>query len=137
MDRRLAIILIGGAVVIGAVGCERSGRRVVVELPDRSPPVAPPPTGAAPVTVEVSGADGRPEVPELVGRVFRVHLRRDALGLAAPAPLAPDATQVGGRSILLEGVVERADGQWLVLRSDRRLLYIPKEAVLMLELVGD
>ncbi|HEY8666231.1 MAG TPA: hypothetical protein VIL86_06185 [Tepidisphaeraceae bacterium] len=72
--------------------------------------------------------------PELhTGQIVRVHFRRDALGLAAPAPLAPTSDGVGGKPIYLNGEIREITGDWLVIADAGRQYWIPREMILLVE----
>jgi hypothetical protein len=69
----------------------------------------------------------------LVGRTCRVQFRRDALGMATPAPLPAGADSSGGRPVTMTGtIVMSADG-WVVLESAGRATWIPQSAILTVE----
>jgi hypothetical protein len=71
----------------------------------------------------------------LVGKKCRLQFRRDALGLSAPGLLEPTATQSGGKSTSLVGVVDQVSDAWLVIRANNRLYWVPVQQILMVEVV--
>jgi hypothetical protein len=80
-----------------------------------------------------AGRSGASPLSALVGRSVRVQFRRDALGLAAPAPVPPTGQGPGGRAVSVSGVVRSATGGWLVLEGDKGRYYVSLTSVLMIE----
>ncbi len=94
----------------------------------------------APSRIEVVVADphggagaGSSPLSQLVGRSVKVQFRRDALGVAAPAPIPPIGQGPGGRAVHLNGVVRSVTGGWIVLKRDTNTYWIPHAAVLVIE----
>ena len=79
------------------------------------------------------GSSGPSPLSALVGRNVRVQFRRDALGLAAPAPVPPTGQGPGGRAVSVSGVVRSATGGWLVLDREKGSYYVSLASVLMIE----
>ena len=69
------------------------------------------------------------------GRRCRVHLRRDSLGVANPAPYPIVGNNIASERALLAGTLERVGRDWLVLRGERSTFWLPREAVLAVEFV--
>lgn len=69
--------------------------------------------------------------PISTGQTVVVQLRRDALGLASPAPLDPLFEGVRF-PVSLEGNLESIDERWVVLSADGRRLCINRDAVLLI-----
>ena len=67
------------------------------------------------------------------GRACRVHLRRDALGLSSPAPLAVQQARGNSRPTLIEGTIERATGDWIVVRSAEGTYWVRTDFILVVE----
>lgn len=88
-------------------------------------PVASPPESAAP----------RESVQPPTGRSCRVYLRRDALGMAGAAPLAPNLDAPLQRGTVVTGTVDEVTDAWVVLKADSRRVWIPRNMVLMIEVV--
>jgi hypothetical protein len=121
LERRLVVqTTTRPAGVEGAGVDDGEPQRITVVVDDRS--------GADPATP--SAASLRP----FVGRPCRVQIRRDALGLAAPAPLPPLAEGVGGRVAYLDGTLAEADGDGLLVQGERRAFWVPWSSVLLIEL---
>ena len=69
--------------------------------------------------------------PISTGQTVVVQLRRDALGLASPAPLDPLFEGVRF-PVSLEGNLESIDERWVVLDADGRRICINRDAVLLI-----
>ena len=67
------------------------------------------------------------------GRRCRVHLRRDAVGLAGNAPLSVLGTSALSERAQLAGTLERVDDDGLTLRTDGVTYWIPREVILAVE----
>jgi len=87
----------------------------------------------APDVSTTSQASQEDPVRPPAGRRCRVHLRREAMGVAGQAPypltgnnLATDRTQI-------TGTLERVGRDWLVVHGDRSTYWVPREAVLAVE----
>ena len=74
--------------------------------------------------------------PISTGQTVVVQLRRDALGLASPAPLDPLFEGVRF-PVTVEGTLESAGRYWVVLSSDGRRLCVNREAVLLMYVKSD
>lgn len=136
---RLALLCATAAVI----GCRASVERgqppqtiVVREAPDGGPVDA---GERAPNRIEVVVADPlaagaqAPVLAQLVGRSVKVQFRRDALGVAAPAPISPTGQGPGGRIVHLTGTVRSAMDGWLVLERDGNTCWVPHSAILLIE----
>jgi hypothetical protein len=82
------------------------------------------------VTVRDSSNDG---THTLVGHLCHVQFRRDALGMATPAPLPAGADSSGGRPVTITGKVVMSGDGWVVLESAGRATWIPQSAILTIE----
>jgi hypothetical protein len=78
-------------------------------------------------------AAGPSPLAPLVGRNVKVQFRRDALGVAAGAPISPTAQGPGGRAVHLVGTVRSVTGGWLVLERERNTYWIPHSTILVIE----
>lgn len=67
------------------------------------------------------------------GHACRVFLRRDALGMAGSAPLAPNLDAPLQRGTVVSGTLDQVTESWIVLKSDAGWIWIPRNAVLMIE----
>src|SRR5689334_7992141 len=74
---------------------------------------------------------------ELIGKRCRVRFRRDVLGVAGQAYVAPSAdTAVPGQPLYVEGIVHSVSRNAVVLRGESdQLIWIPLGNVLMVESV--
>ena len=70
------------------------------------------------------------------GQACRVHFRRDAMGVSAPAPLGVDAN-ITSRAAQIRGTIDRVTDQWLVLRVEGKQCWVPRGVILMVELEGN
>ena len=62
-----------------------------------------------------------------------MYLRRDALGMAGSAPLAPNLDAPMQRGTVVTGTLDQVTESWIVLKSDAGRIWIPRNAVLMLD----
>ena len=70
------------------------------------------------------------------GRACRIHLRRDALGLSGVAPLSIQHVSPASRAAAIEGTVERATDDWVVLRAaGGRTYWIRADVILAVEVL--
>ena len=86
---------------------------------------------SAAVTIVTASPDGRPAT----GRRCRVHLRRDAMGLAtiSPLPMGSRSTSPAARATQLEGVIDAAGDHWITLRTTDHVYSLPVGSVLAIE----
>lgn len=99
------------------------------------PPVTPPPAvpaAPAPAASSVAPAES-PQPP--TGTACRVYLRRDALGMAGPSPLAPNLDAPLQRGTVVNGTIDQVTDAWLVLKSDSGRIWIPRNVVLLIEVL--
>ena len=83
---------------------------------------------------DASGPAAEPEaVRPPAGRRCRVHLRREALGVAGQAPYPLSGNNLATERAQLTGTLERVGHDWLVVRGDRSTYWVPREAVLAIE----
>lgn len=71
----------------------------------------------------------------LIGRTCSVQFRRDALGMAAGAPLSPTAESSGGRPARLRGTLTAVGDGWITLSADGATYHIPQATILLIETV--
>ena len=90
---------------------------------------------SAAVTIVSASPDGRPAT----GRRCRVHLRRDAMGLAtiSPLPMGSRSTSPAVRATQLEGVIDAAGDHWITLRTTDHVYSLPVGSVLAIEYLDD
>jgi hypothetical protein len=67
------------------------------------------------------------------GHRCRVHLRREALGVAGQAPYPLTGNNLATDRAQITGTLERVGKDWLVVRGDRSTYWVPREAVLAVE----
>lgn len=129
-----------------SAGCRNRGR---VRPPDRRPsqgetaqliPTPAPATQPVEQPATQAAAPAAPRVQPLAssaqpptGRPCRVQFRRDALGLAAPMPLGLTTVSPASRVAQMDGTIDQVSDDWLVLRADGRLWWIPRDVILAVE----
>ena len=69
------------------------------------------------------------------GRRVRLHLRREALGVAGQAPYPLSGNNLAADRASITGTLERVGRDWLLVRGDRSTWWVPREAVLAIEFV--
>ena len=69
----------------------------------------------------------------LIGRTCSVQFRRDALGMAAGAPLSPTVETAGGRPARLRGTLTAVGDGWITLSADGATYHIPQATILLIE----
>jgi hypothetical protein len=79
------------------------------------------------------GAAAASPLSSLIGQRCKVQFRRDALGLAAAAPVPPTGQGPGGRAVSIEGTIRSVTGAWIVLERDGRTYWVAQSAVLLIE----
>ncbi len=114
---------------------ERAGSEASAVAPAAQQPSAAGETSATPAAPESIAPLPRPfpDNPP-VGQSCRVHFRRDALGLSAPAPLGVDQGGLASRTTQMSGTLDRVTDQWLVIRSSDHTWWVPRTAILAIEL---
>ena len=85
--------------------------------PPRDVAVAQPPEPTPAEVATSSPAIRSTDSPLPTGRACRIHLRRDAIGLSGVAPLSIQQVSPATRAAAIDGTVERATDDWVVLRS--------------------
>jgi hypothetical protein len=84
-----------------------------------------------------AGAADDPVRPP-AGRVCRIHLRREALGVAGQVPYAlGGGNNISADRVQVTGTLERVGRDWLVLRTDRSTYWIPRDVVLAVEFADE
>jgi hypothetical protein len=69
------------------------------------------------------------------GRRCRLHLRREAVGVAGQVPYPITGNNLAADRAQLTGTLERVGRDWLVIRGERSTYWVPREAVLAVEFV--
>jgi len=87
--------------------------------------------GEAAPSVQVVAAD---PIEPPTGHACRVYLRRDALGMAGAAPLAPNLDAPIQRGTVVSGTLDQVTESWIVLKSNAGRIWVPRHMVLMLEM---
>ena len=77
------------------------------------------------------------EVRPPAGRRCRVHLRREAMGVAGQAPYPMSGNNLAADRVLLSGTLERVGRDWLVLRGERSTYWVPRDVVLAVEFADE
>ncbi|MDF1797932.1 MAG: hypothetical protein P1V81_02045 [Planctomycetota bacterium] len=70
---------------------------------------------------------------EMEGERCTVQLRRDYLGAETSLPIPPTTDVFNGAQVSIEGRLEEVGHYGLLLRSDGRDLWIPMEAILLVD----
>ena len=79
------------------------------------------------------GGPGAVPVPQAIGKQATVHFRRDYLAGEPLLPMSPTQPSIRGIEVAVSGVLRGVDDEWVVLERDRTNAYIPRKAVLVLE----
>src|SRR6476646_5157504 len=111
------------ALALFSCGCradrhEPQTRAAMVVQASTQPADATASAGAPParrVDVTVHEPSGSEATHTLVGHTCRVQFRRDALGMATPAPLPASAENSGGRPVAVVGKVVMVSEGWVVM----------------------
>ena len=77
------------------------------------------------------------EVRPPAGRRCRVHLRREAMGVAGQAPYPLSGNNLAADRVLLSGTLERVGRDWLVVRGERSTYWVPRDVVLAVEFTDE
>ena len=94
------------------------------------PELEPPPAKVAASSPVTRSTDS----PIPTGRACRIHLRRDAIGLSGLAPLSIQQVSPATRAAALDGTVEQATDDWVVLRAARgRTYWVRVDGILAVE----
>jgi hypothetical protein len=143
--RRVSLCVL---MMLGAVGCRAGGHdadartsRVIVQAttqPMDDVRAAEGTNAESPRRVEVTVRDSTragagAAARTLVGHAVRVQFRRDALGMATPAPLPANSDFSGGRAVTVSGKVVMAADGWVVLEADGRTYWVAQPAILLIE----
>ena len=122
------------ALVIGVAGCWALGCRSD-HRPEERPatslvysPADQVTSPRHPATAPSSSAPGL-----RAGVRCRVHLRRDAVGLAGGSPLAIVGASILSERASLTGVIERVDADALLLRVNQSTYWVPRDVILAVE----
>ena len=68
-----------------------------------------------------------------MGKNVRVQFRRDALGAAAALPISPTTGEINGASTTVVGTLIRVEADAIVVDSQGRPKWIPREVILLVE----
>lgn len=74
-----------------------------------------------------------PLVPNSVGEVCTVYLRRDAMGMGADLPAPAAASNLNGVDLSLSGELLESNSSWIRIKTDTRTFTIPCSVILMVE----
>jgi hypothetical protein len=75
----------------------------------------------------------RPDQPP-AGEYVTVQFRRDALGSAHTLPISPITGSINGAKVCLSGELVSVNGEWIVLEHNEQEFWIPKHAVLLIQI---
>jgi hypothetical protein len=133
MTRSLNAALASAVSLLAIAGgaCQNRPPASDVAQPDLAEsPVAGSTTRPSPATDDqlVSIAHGLP-----TGRPCRLHLRRDAMGMTGLGPLPLQTVSPAARSAQLDGTIDLASEQWIVLRARERTYWLPTGVILAVE----
>ncbi len=83
----------------------------------------------------IAGCDNDDEgAPSLkLGKPCAIQFRRDALGAAAPLPIAPMTVNINGADTNITGTVMRTTAGWIVLEKEGGEIWIPKGVILLIQ----
>jgi hypothetical protein len=109
--------------------------------PKRAPeePSAPPSSlvysPGAKITAEREAQASRPPAGDILrtGVKCRVHLRRDAAGLAGGAPLSIVGASMLSERASVAGTIDRVEADGITLRGDGSTYWIPRDVILAVE----
>ena len=127
MRGRVAFIALAAAVSLA--GCAANNERKERESTAGSLVYSP----AARVQADAAAARPAQAAGLQTGRRCRVHLRRDAVGLAGNAPLSVLGTSALSERAQLAGTLQRVDDDGITLRADGSTYWIPREVILAVE----
>ena len=84
-------------------------------------------------------ADTKEEPAQIAkaGQTCHVHFRRDALGVSSKYAIGPATVNADGREVALTGEYQRIDEDWLVIRVDTSNICIPREMILLVEVLDE
>jgi hypothetical protein len=127
MNSSIRILLVCATSLVA--GCSIDASRTSV--PPREPRTA----STAPAHDEPASEARAAIGQELIGKRCRVRFRRDILGIAGQAYIAPDAdAAVPGKPLYVEGTVQSVSADAIVLRGEgEQLIWVPLNNVLMVE----
>ncbi|MHC5538829.1 hypothetical protein ACYOEI_11470 [Singulisphaera rosea] len=69
-----------------------------------------------------------------VGNQCKVYFSRDVLGLGADSPASPTADTIGEVQVFMKGILVKATGDWITVRVGKMDYFIPRDAILMIEM---
>jgi len=81
------------------------------------------------VAQQVQQDDARPPA----GRRCRVHLRREAMGVAGQAPYPISGNNLATDRASIVGTLERVGRDWILVRGERSSFWVPVDSVLAVE----
>ncbi|QDV52788.1 hypothetical protein [Gimesia fumaroli] len=68
-----------------------------------------------------------------IGKEVNIQFRRDALGVAAPLPVSPTTSSLNGAKTSISGKLICVDSKGLVIGTERRPTWVPREVILLVE----
>jgi hypothetical protein len=66
-----------------------------------------------------------------IGRACTVQFRREILGVAKENAIPPTATEDKGADLQIKGTLAALDGQYLILRQNRAVVWVPQSSILL------
>jgi hypothetical protein len=126
-------LLAAAAVALIVTGC--AARRPADDAPASTPPSSLVYSPAERISAEHEAAAARPaSAPGLrTGVKCRVHLRRDAAGLAGGAPLSIVGASMLSERASVAGTIDRVEAEGITLRGDGSTYWIPRDVILAVE----
>ena len=150
---RVAIVAALTALFVAVCGCQphRDAPAVAsLASPEAAPEASATTPGRSYPTTRRADDSASPLEPNAVavartgawpatGRRCRVHLRRDAMGLAtvSPLPMSSRVTSPAVRAMQIEGVIDAAGDHWITLRTADRTYSLPVGSILAIEYLDD
>ncbi len=163
LGRTMILLLLGIAFALCPSGCQGESQRQITRdanrerasinptdsadesaagVPDRpdlvqhTQPIGPPPDRSA-ADLEAPAPPIPPPMLAVAapptGHRCTVQFRRDALGIAAATPLGIRGESRVDKLAQVSGVIDQVTPEWLVLRDADKALWIPRSAVLLVE----
>ena len=141
MIRSLARRRLGWSLVLTTAAAGACGAASGCAGPKRATqePSAPPSSlvysPGAKITAEREAQASRPPAGEILrtGVHCRVHLRRDAAGLAGGSPLSIVGASMLSERASVAGTIDRVEADGITLRGDGSTYWIPRDVILAVE----
>jgi len=129
--RKIKVVAVGVAGIC-ALGCAPGPRAGAGERPASSLVYSP--AARLPADREQPAARAASDAQGLrTGVRCRVHLRRDAAGLAGQSPVSIVGTSMISERASVVGTIERVDPDAIILRGDGSTYWIPRSVILAVE----